>query len=186
MKILISAIVIFGLNACKQPQPKGNTKTMNFGSFTIEIPHSWQQVKVNGIDSDVGSIAIDNKDTLHFDLGWYSYNLTEGEPWIVERSVVENFQPGVDTSEMIIVESSRYIDPDKYKKQNVSWDSIDGRTAKIVYPRRSGNGFTGVYIDTLWISKSRVVKFNLYGRNLKPENEKVFLNALRTLKFQKN
>jgi hypothetical protein len=30
-----------------------------------------------GADSYVGGIAIDEKDTIEFDLGWYSYDLTE-------------------------------------------------------------------------------------------------------------
>lgn len=77
------------------------------------------------------------------------------------------------------------VDPDKYKKNNVSWDTIDGRKAKIVFPRNSGIGTTGIYIDSLWQSGSDVDRFNLYGINLKPTNEKLFLQALRTLKFKK-
>ena len=77
------------------------------------------------------------------------------------------------------------VDPDKYRKNNVLWDTIDGRKAKIVYPRKSGIGTTGVYIDSLWVSGSQVDRFNLYGKNLKPGNEKKVLQALRTLKFRK-
>ena len=76
------------------------------------------------------------------------------------------------------------VDPDKYRKNNVSWDTIDGRKAKIVYPRQSGIGTTGIYIDSLWVQGSDVDRFNLYGENLKPENEKKVLAALRTLKFR--
>lgn len=158
---------------------------MDFGAFTIETPHSWKQIKEKGIDSYVGRIAIDNQDTLDFDLGWYSNTLTENEPQIVERSLLQHMQQPVDTSELIIVDSRKGIDPDKYKKNNVSWDTIDGRKAKIVYPRQSGKGTTGVYIDSLWISGSDVDRFNLFGDNLKPENEKKVLLVLQTLKFKK-
>lgn len=185
MKKLLTAILVIGLTACNERQPKGGTKTMDFGAFTIETPLTWKQIKEKGIDSYVGRIAIDDTDTLDFDLGWYSNTLTEYEPQIVERSLLQHMQQPVDTSELIIVDSRKGIDPDKYKKNNVSWDTIEGRKAKIVYPRRSGIGTTGVYIDSLWISGSDVDRFNLYGDNLKPENEKKVLQVLQTLKFRK-
>jgi hypothetical protein len=86
---------------------------------------------------------------------------------------------------LIIVESRMGIDPDRYKKNNIRWDTIDGRKAKIVYPIKSGIGITGVYVDSLWVSGSDVDRFNLYGENLKPENERKVLEVLRTLKFSK-
>ncbi|WP_121357759.1 hypothetical protein [Flavisolibacter nicotianae] len=184
MKKLLTAIIVTGLTACNQPQSKGETKTMDFGAFTIETPNSWKQIKAKGIDSYVGRIAIDSTDTLDFDLGWYSNTLTEGEPFVVERSMLQYSQLPADTSEMIIVEKLKGIDLDRYKKQNVSWDTIDGRKAKLVYPRRSGTGTTGVYIDSLWVSGADVDRFNLYGENLKPKNEKKVLQAIRTLKFR--
>jgi hypothetical protein len=185
MNKLLTAIIIIGLTACNETQPKSETKTMNFGAFSIETPCSWKQIKENGIDSYAGRIAIDEQDTLDFDLGWYSNTLTEYEPQIVERSLLQYMQQPVDTSELIIVDSRKGIDPDKYKKNNVSWDTIDGRKAKIVYPRTSGKGTTGVYIDSLWVSGSDTDRFNLYAENLKPENEKKVLYALRTIRFHK-
>jgi len=185
MKKLSTAIILIGLTACNQNQPENNTKILDFGAFTIEAPKSWKQIKQKGIDSYIGRIAIDSKDTLDFDLGWYSNTLTEYEPQIVERSSLQHMQQPVDTSELIIVENRRGVDADKYRKNNISWDTIAGRKAKIVYPRQSGIGTTGVYIDSLWISGSGIVRFNLYGNNLRPESEKKVLQALRTLKFKK-
>ncbi|WP_426791855.1 hypothetical protein [Sphingobacterium sp. WOUb80] len=64
----ISALTILVVG-CKDPSP---TKTMDFGLFTLEAPYKWQQVKQNGIDSYVGAIAVDKRDTLYFDMGMYS------------------------------------------------------------------------------------------------------------------
>jgi hypothetical protein len=185
IKLLIT-IVVIALTACHDSQPEVETKTMDFGAFTIKTPKSWKQVVARGIDSYVGGIVIDDTDTLNFNLGWYSSTLTEYDPQIIERSFLQHMQQPVDTSEYIIVESRRDIDPDEYKKNNVSWDTIDGRKAKIVYPRRSGIGVTGVYIDSLWVSGSDVDRFNLCGTNLNPKNEKKVLELLRTLKFRKS
>ena len=77
MKKFLTAIFVIGLTACNQSQPKGETKTMDFGEFTIETPNTWKQIKAKGIDSYVGKIAIDDSDILYFDLGWYSNDLSE-------------------------------------------------------------------------------------------------------------
>ncbi|HEV7331284.1 MAG TPA: hypothetical protein VGN63_09615 [Flavisolibacter sp.] len=146
MKKLLTAIIEIGLTTCNQTKPKSDTKTIDFGAFSIETPQSWKQIKARSTDSYVGRIAIDEKNTLDFDLGWYSNPLSESDPAIMERSMLEHFkqigQP-LDTSEMIIVESRRGIDPDNYKKQNVIWDTIDNQRAKIVYPRKIRKWYIG-------------------------------------------
>src|SRR4051812_40320399 len=132
MKIIL-AIFLLLLIGCKNGKSKTGKKVLDFGSFSIETPVSWQKVKLQGIDSYVGRISIDAKDALDFNLGPYSNNLTEPEPQIIERSMLKDMDL-IDTSEYVIVESAKGIDADKYKKNNVTWDTIDGRKAKIVFP----------------------------------------------------
>lgn len=185
MKRLLTAIIVIGLFACNQSTPKGDTKTMDFGSFTIETPQTWKPIEQKGVDSYVGKIAIDSTDTLSFDLGWYSNKLYEYDQAILDSSMIGSIDTNfVDPSAVIFVRDRMRVDPDKYRKNNVSWDTIDGRKVKIVYPRKSGIGTTGVYFDSLWIQDSGIDRFNLYGENLKPQNEKKVLKALRSLKFQ--
>jgi hypothetical protein len=157
---------------------------MDFGLFTLEVPYKWQQVKQNGIDSYVGAIAVDNKDTLYFDLGMYSNTLTEPNIQVITRQMVE--ENNLDSSDFIVVKDimSMNIDADLYRKQNVSWDTIDNRRAKIVFPRISGKGITGVYIGSLWGDSSKV-RFNLHGSNLKAQTEQDLLKAIKTLRFHK-
>ena len=162
------------------------TKTMDFGLFTLEVPYKWQQVKQNGIDSYVGAIAVGNTDTLYFDLGLYSNSLTEHNIEVITRQIME--ESATDFSDYIIVKDMPILDldldADLYRKQNVSWDTIDNRRAKIVFPRVSGKGMTGVYIGSLWGNSSKV-RFNLHGSNLKAQTEQDLLKAIKTLRFHK-
>lgn len=176
----ISALTIL-VTGCKDPS---RTKTMDFGLFTLEVPYKWQQVKQNGIDSYVGAIAVDKTDTLYFDLGMYSNTLTEPNIQVITRQMVE--ENNLDSSDFIVVKDimSMNIDADLYRKQNVSWDTIDNRRAKIVFPRISGKGMTGVYIGSLWGDSSKV-RFNLHGSNLKAQTEQDLLKAIKTLRFHK-
>jgi len=168
---------------CKDPS---RTKTMDFGLFTLEVPYKWQQVKQNGIDSYVGAIAVDNTDTLYFDLGMYSNTLTEPNIQVITRQMME--ESATDSSDYIIVKDMPILDldldADLYRIQNVSWDTINNRRAKIVFPRISGKGMTGVYIGSLWGNASKV-RFNLHGSNLKAQTEQDLLKAIETLRFHK-
>ncbi|WP_333889220.1 hypothetical protein [Sphingobacterium siyangense] len=176
----ISALIILVVG-CKDPS---RTKTMDFGLFTLEVPYKWQQVKQDGIDSYVGAIAIDNTDTLYFDLGMYSNSLTEPNIQVITRQMME--ENNLDSSDFIVVKDimSMNIDADLYRKQNVSWDTIDNRRAKIVFPRISGKGITGVYIGSLWGDSSKV-RFNLHGTDLKTQTEEDLVKAIKTLRFHK-
>ena len=185
MKFII-AILMVGFISCNQTHSKPGTKILDFGLFTIETPQAWAKIEEKGIDSYVGRIAIDTKDTLDFDLGSYSNNLYEYDPQILDSSMMKDIDTSrIKIDELIFVKDRRFIDPDKYRKNNISWDTIDGHKVKIVYPRQTGNGKTGIYIDTLWISRLGVTRFNLYGENLQPENERMVLQVVRTLKFNK-
>lgn len=166
MKIFSGLLLLF-LIGCSDSKPKNKKQTLDFGYFTIETPNGWKKIKAKGIDSYVGRIAIDNNDTLDFDLGWYSNSLKESED---EIDSVDGFEK---------------INSDSHKRNSVSWDTIDGRRAKIFLPKKSGYGMTGIYMDSLWQAGSDIDRFNLHGDNLNSGNEKLFLQAIKTLKFHK-
>ena len=74
------------------------------------------------------------------------------------------------------------VDIDKYRKNNIAWDSIDGLKARIVYPRQSGIGTPGIYFEKIVDNYNNPV---LDGINLRPANEKLLLQVLKTIKFIK-
>jgi hypothetical protein len=182
-KLLIISIISAGLISCSEPITKGDTQILDFGAFTIETPNEWTIIKERGIDSYVGKIAIDEIDTLEFDLGWYSNDLTEYQE-IKMGDGKTYYISSYDTAYSPTLVDS--VNKDKVVKSNVIWDTIDGRRAKILSPIKPGTGTTGIYIDSLWQAGSDVDKFNLYGTNLKPQNENTVLAAFKTLKFHKN
>ena len=76
MKI-IPGLLFFLIIGCTDDKPKADNQTLDFGSFSIVTPNGWTKIKAQGADSYVGRIAIDNTDTVGFDLGWYSNKLNE-------------------------------------------------------------------------------------------------------------
>ena len=53
-------------------------QTLDFGDFKISTPQSWTKFKQQGIDSYVGGLT-NGKDSLWFDLGWYSAEIKDDE-----------------------------------------------------------------------------------------------------------
>lgn len=49
------------------------SKTLDFQEFTIKVPANWERYSLQGFDSKVGGLK-NNKDTLEYDYGWYSYD----------------------------------------------------------------------------------------------------------------
>src|SRR5436190_475307 len=100
MKTQVILFLIFFFS-CKQVDIIPETKVLDFGAFTIEVPKSWTKVKRQGVDSYAGEIAIDSVDTIGFDLGNWSNTLTETQPIIWERSSLpEKF--AIDTTQVIL------------------------------------------------------------------------------------
>ena len=156
---------------------------MDFGNFTIETPNSWKQIRAKVIDSYVGKIAIDNSDILHFDLGWYSNDLTEYQEVKLGDNKTFYISSNDTAYSPTLVDRSN---KDRVVKSTITCDTIDGRRAKVLSPIKPGIGTPGIYIDSLWQTGSYIDKFNLYGTNLKPHNEKAVLAAFKTLKFHKS
>ena len=87
---LLTCLALSILLGCAGKKPNAEKQTLDFGSFSIVTPKGWTKINAKGTDSYVGRIAIDNTDTIHFDLGWYSNKLSEQEPQIIERSMLKN------------------------------------------------------------------------------------------------
>lgn len=65
MKIFTFCFLILFLQNCTKKQ----TKRISFNQFTIEIPNGWKEIRISGIDSEVGAIVTEENDTIHFDYG---------------------------------------------------------------------------------------------------------------------
>ncbi len=185
LTILSASILV--LLACESKEKQ--VKTIDLGAFTIDAPTSWHPIKQAGIDSYVGQIAIDDGDTLFFDLGWYSNDLSEDPLFTVHHKNIylldEELLYKEDSLVYTFVGTTDSINVNRYFKDSVSWETIDNRRAKIVRPKKTGVGTTGIFIDSLWQAGSAVDRFQMNGKNLKPENEKLLLAAIKTIKFHR-
>lgn len=183
MKILNSLILtILLLNF-------GIEKEMDFGAFSMKTPENWTYIKQSGIDSFVGKIALDKNDTLQFDYGFYSSNLEEDLGFIITKDSVFTYEENENKSDTI----NRYVKNfyakrdtlvvEKLYKTEYSFEIINDLKAKIVKPKKSGIGLTGVYFENTRLN-GKGMRFQISGYNLSEANEKEFLKAIKSLKFR--
>src|SRR5687768_10761376 len=100
MRLTTTLVIFIVLVSCRQTESKGaDTKTLDFETFSISVPSKWQKIEVKGIDSHVGKIALDDVDTITFDLGPYSNNLWDPGPTVYDRSFLQHLPKSVDTSQ---------------------------------------------------------------------------------------
>jgi hypothetical protein len=50
-------------------------KKLDFTEFTMDVPATWSALPMQGIDSYVGGISMNDGQQATFDLGWYSNSL---------------------------------------------------------------------------------------------------------------
>ena len=84
MRTSVIVITIL-LISCQQPETKTEKKTLDLGAFTIETPKEWKVIRMRGVDSYTGGIAVDLHDTIRFIVGNFSDNLTQYIPSIIYR-----------------------------------------------------------------------------------------------------
>lgn len=165
--IYFTLFSIFFISCKTQEQKK---YLLDFESFTIETPKAWQKFIHRGTDSYVGGIKLDSIDSLFFDYGFYSNDLEEYLKEPTDTSISWTIYPPL--SEL-----------GKNRNSKAKFEIIDGKSAKLISPIVSGTGMTGIYFDSLRMADGQKVKFQISGNNLSPENEKLVLQALRTLRF---
>lgn len=171
MKLLSMTILIL-LASCSTNKLSTLTNTMEFNTksygFTIDAPTNWEYKKQQGFDSYVGEIYIGNKDTIHFDLGYYSSSLTC--PFCMSEFDIE----------------------ERLVKTKEDFEIINGLCAKFVLHKYKNQNEFGVHFDSLWtntrieeFTSRNIVKFTIYGKNISLIGQKQMRQVFRTIKFFK-
>jgi len=69
--------------------------------------------------------------------------------------------------------------PATIKKQNIKVDSTDKYVVKIVWPKVTGNGMTGIYVH----GRKSNFNFQMSGKNLSAEDQELALKSFKTITF---
>lgn len=188
-KILYSIACLIVIVSCKS---EAQHKIIDFESFDITVPRTWNKFEMKGIDSYVGGIITDQKDTLIFDIGRYSGDESKNDlPLVFDKKIYAELSNKekelLKKAKHLVVDSiTGKIDFKKYLTQKCVVQKIDCFQGKLITPVNKEFGTTGIYIDSLAGSQKEFDKISMsfYGRNLKEKTEKEFVEALKTIKLK--
>jgi hypothetical protein len=188
MKKILPIIFILIICSCA----KQNYKTIDFGKFKITVPEKWNKYERSGMDSYIGGIITDKNDTLNFDYGLYSNDISKDFPMVYDKESFAELSKRerelLPKTKHLIVEDLLYWGAElkNYLKYNVEFGTIDCFKTKIITPRNKGYGGTGIYIDSLKGSRESFDKVSLgfYGWYLSDETQAKVIKAFKTLKFE--
>jgi hypothetical protein len=183
---LLVFVAIFTSCSPKNQAEEKNIQEYKTKYFSLLIPDKWKIEAGKNIDAHALNYFIANEDTIIMEVSSYASNLAEPEPDILPKSLegqvdsiakVENYVIFVPDD---IVKKG--IDIDDYRKQNVSFKKVGIYNIKIITPRNTGNGITGMYCDSLGIDETiGRIKMNMYGRNLKANTENELLQVINKI-----
>ena len=187
MRKTFQILVIFLIFSCSEQK----YKTIDFDRFEITVPENWNKYERNGIDSYVGGIITDKKDTLKFDFGRYSADISTDFPMVYNQETLAELTKKerelLPNTKHLITEDWSNIDLRDYLKYGVEYDTIACFRAKIITPTNKGYGGTGIYIDSLTGGgeDNNKIGIGFYGWYLNKETHAEFIKALKTLRFEK-
>lgn len=193
-----------------QNDPASGFKKLDLGLFQISIPANWNYDDPGTQeDSFVGQITGPHL-TLSFDCSdmGYANNLIKTEQeylisrdwwdhgltfpfWGTETKVhainrmQKNKYPKADyVADLTYQGKTIYFPitiPATIKAQNIQLDSNSTYVFKIIWPKVSGKGMTGIYIH----SRKSAFNFQMNGHDLSLKDEKLALQAFKTIVIKK-
>ncbi|WP_026978059.1 hypothetical protein [Flavobacterium tegetincola] len=189
MKRTVSTLILLFILSCK----KSDYKNIDFGSFELTVPQNWEEYEVKGTDSYVGGLVTNEQDTLIFDLGWYSGDLTNNIEILVfsetEYSEFSKKQRNrLEKVKYLVVDDkfTAEYDAKEYLKYKFTKGTIACFSAKFIEPTNKGFGASGIYIDSLKGSRKTYDKTSMsfYGNDLSESTQVEFFQALKTMEFK--
>ncbi len=141
-------------------------QAINLSFLTARAPNTWKVIQLQGIDSDVQGIVTDSGDTLFLDYGLYSDSFDDLVVPVrsFERKKIYDAAKFHYPGRMIF---SKTPEIDEAQAIHLSeyflYDTINGKRAKIVLPKRIGKGITGIHFPEV---NQKGTRLTIYGRNL--------------------
>lgn len=137
-----------------------------------------------------GSVIYSTKDTIWFNFGYDINNLSEKDPVVIfspydEDSIRMNLDTTLVDPSRIIYTKKPNFDIDEFRIQNVFFEIVSDRQAKITIPRQAEKvGVSGIYVDSLFSTEGGRLKFNFYARNLDSLRQDLLLQTIRSIRFK--
>jgi hypothetical protein len=187
-KHLLIPIAFFCFYSCKEGEQATAADDVTIANaLVVSATDKAKIVEEKGIDSYVAYLVNDKRDTFHIEYGDRGIinSLYEPGPSVFplsqKQGTIERAGKEPSTDEVLF---SEYPEQDReqkiFDKNYVMYDTVNTIVAKLVQPKRIGDGITGLYIPRLKDGKS----FSIYATNLDSAGHRRALQMFRTIKYK--
>ena len=166
----------------KPDNDTAHNKTIDYKTFSIEVPNNWTKVELKGIDSYVGGFLTAKNDTITFDYGKHTPNNSEviGVSHINEKQKLDSLDFPI--AEMFFSKQPKVdMNQGTFHKEYYYYDNVDNRKVKIKVPKKIGVGITSIFFDSLTVKNDNLY---LYGHDLDTLQQFKLLTAFKTIKIK--
>ena len=172
-------LIVFVLCSCNQE--KSSSKTVEIHNYSIDVPANWTTFKYDGIDSSVQGLITNNGDTIYSSFNKSAMSFDETVQVFSKAQIAKYDSLGLDTKSLYYSENPS-IDESQgtFLKEFYYYDTISGFKAKIIQPKKIGNGLTGISIKGFDSESNRLT---LYSRGLDTINQFKLLKSIKTIKI---
>lgn len=158
-KVYFIAALFILLASCNRSIKPINS---DFFEFFVDKKMEIENFKYSGYS---GIYILNRKDTAYYNFGYRISTLAEIPPDLIYMESMENLLP--DTTGEKFFTTNRNFDKDRLRKQNVFFYREENQIWKYTIPVDTVNaGIVGLFIDSLRLDKTGVLKFNFFIKNI--------------------
>ena len=179
---LVIFICIFVMSSCSNNDEKVERTSMT--GFSIDIPAKWclDTNESNAIDSYVGKIILNTRDTLYFEYGKGIYNIVDPVKAIVPVSQ-KHYWDSVGMGGDVIISNNPALDAtlNIYSNEYYLKDTIDNIEVNWVFPKKFRTGKTGAY----FFNGKNKNNMSIYSSNIEGDDIDLFVKMVKSVRFNK-
>lgn len=161
-------------------------EVIRIGNVSFEVPKNWQHIEgYKGIDSNVIAFLIKNsKDTIFVELGKYNNPFDEENDVINDTVMYEMIKrANPETNSILAIDTIYDYKQGLFLKNYYYYDTIDGKLAKLMLPKKEKEGRIGIYFKQIDSNKN---SFSIEStNNLSQKDKEYLIKVFYTIEFKK-
>lgn len=162
---------------------------LNLYEASLRLPKGWRLAKNDTLPVVGDATARYRFHNSHGKLIYFQYGLgtigNPAEPDVQSSRFRKGYlENGADTSEIIFTDNPKLVAIRQRSGHKFTEEEVSGFQALVYQPKRTGKGFTGIYIDSVGAIAGNIAGLTLYAQDLDSAETTELFMVIRSLKMK--